>query len=306
MIPRYREALSNAPGIKIMNDHPSTNHTQRPIGVFDSGVGGLTVAKAIHRALPQEKILYLGDTARVPYGTKSKDVIQQYTREILSKMETEDVKAIVVACNTVSALAHEVLVEKKGVVPMIDVLTAGVDATLHHLGSLQQNATKRVVGVLGTTATISSRAYERQLKHAWPNLHVLSQACPLLVPLAEEGWDGQSEVVRHALDTYLEPLQGHPMDALILGCTHYPLFKDAIASELGSSPLIIDSGEAVARTLKLELQKNHLLHSPDESSQNTSDWLECWVTDRPDHVQGLAERILGERIVNVRHLALGS
>lgn len=298
-----------------MNDHPSTNHTQRPIGVFDSGVGGLTVAKAIHRALPQERILYLGDTARVPYGSKSKDVIQQYTREILAKMETEDVKAIVVACNTVSALAHEVLASQKGVAPIIDVLTAGVDATLHHLRSQEQHPMPinpsptnptRTVGVLGTTATIASQAYERQLKHAWPNLRVLSQACPLLVPLAEEGWDGQSEVVRYTLSTYLEPLQNPPMDALILGCTHYPLFKDAIASELSSSPLIIDSGEAVARTLKLELQKNHLLHSPDESSQNTSDWLECWVTDRPDHVQGLAERILGERIANVRHLTLGS
>lgn len=291
-------------------NYPSKKDSQRPIGVFDSGVGGLTVAKAIHRALPHEKILYLGDTARVPYGSKSKDVIQQYTREILAKMETEDVKAVVVACNTVSALAHEILASKKGVIPMIDVLTAGVDATQHHLRSRGHNPTDTgttpFVGVLGTTATITSQAYEQQLKQAWPDLHVFSQACPLLVPLAEEGWDGQSEVVRHTLHTYLEPLQDPPMDALILGCTHYPLFKDAIAAELSSSPIIIDSGEAVAKALTIELEQSHLLRSSDESSQNTSNWLECWVTDRPAHVQGLAERILGEHIPTVGHLTLGS
>lgn len=293
-----------------MNSSPSTHLIQRPIGVFDSGVGGLTVAKAIHHALPQEKILYLGDTARVPYGTKSEDVIQQFTREILDKMETKHVKAVVVACNTVSALAQNVLASQKGHIPMIDVLTAGVESTLHHLESKKHSSTP-VVGVLGTTATITSQAYEQQLKHARPNLHVLTQACPLLVPLAEEGWDGQSDVVRHTLNAYLESFQRSPLDALILGCTHYPLFKDAIATQLRSSspsstPFIIDSGEAVARALTHELDASQLRQSSDASSETPSDWLECLVTDRPDHVQGLAERILGEPIPHVGRLTLGS
>ena len=291
-----------------MSPTPTDELIQRPIGVFDSGVGGLTVAKAIHQALPHEKILYVGDTARVPYGTKSKDAIQQYTREILTKMDAAEVKAIVVACNTVSALAHDVLEERKHVIPMIDVLTAGVEATIEHLYPHKQGKSIPTVGVLGTAATISSNAYEFHLTQRWPELQVRSQACPLLVPLAEEGWDGQSDVVRRTLEVYLEPLQTHSLDAVILGCTHYPLFRDAIEAQLSSSPMIVDSGEAVAESLRAQLQKHGLerLESTSASSSVPStDWLVCWVTDRPDHVQGLAERILGEPITQVSHITLG-
>ncbi len=290
-----------------MSPTPTDELIQRPIGVFDSGVGGLTVAKAIHQALPHEKILYVGDTARVPYGTKSKDVIQQYTREILTKMDAAEVKAIVVACNTVSALAHDVLEEWKDLIPMIDVLTAGVEATIDHLYPHKNSQSIPTVGVLGTAATISSNAYESHLTQRWPELQVRSQACPLLVPLAEEGWDGQSDVVRRTLEVYLEPLQTHSLDAVILGCTHYPLFRDAIEAQLSSSPMIVDSGEAVAQSLRAQLQEHGLerLESTSASSSRPStNWLECWVTDRPDHVQGLAERILGEPITEVAHITL--
>ena len=288
-----------------MSPTPTDKLTQRPIGVFDSGVGGLTVAKAIHEALPHEKILYVGDTARVPYGTKSKDAIQQYTREILTKLDAEEVKAIVVACNTVSALAHDVLEEKRDLIPIIDVLTAGVDATIDALLPQKQGQKTPTVGVLGTAATISSNAYEFHLPQRWPELQVRSQACPLLVPLAEEGWDGQSEVVRRTLEVYLEPLKTESLDAVILGCTHYPLFRDAIEAQLSSSPMIVDSGEAVAQSLQAELTKHELLGLTPVALDSTSDWLECWVTDRPDHVQGLAERILGESITHVSHITLG-
>jgi glutamate racemase len=225
------------------------NMDNRPIGIFDSGVGGLTIASEVMKALPGEKIIYFGDTARVPYGSKSKDTVTRYSRQMVNFLIGKGVKAIVAACNTVCANSLDKLTEEFDI-PIIDVLNPGA---LSCLEATRNN----IVGVIGTEGTINSGAYEKALKSACPDVTVYSKACPLFVPLAEEGWTSNS-VANITTEIYLQELIDKEIDSLLLGCTHYPLLIDCIKRVTGGIN-IINSAVAVAGSLKAFLEENKML-----------------------------------------------
>ena len=225
----------------------------RPIGVFDSGIGGLTVVKALRDLLPNENITYLGDTARVPYGPKSAETVQRYAIELASMLMKENAKALVVACNTVSSVAIPALTEKFPV-PIIGVIEPGARAAL-------EASRNRHIGVIGTRATIRSGAYEKALRAADGNVQVSSQACPLLVPLIEEGLLND-EVTDRMILRYLEPLLKDEIDTLVLGCTHYPLLTNAIGRVLKRQIMIVDSAHNCARAAEEMLDQQSLRAPP--------------------------------------------
>lgn len=253
-----------------------------PIGIFDSGIGGLTVVKAVRKALPGENIIYFGDTARVPYGIKSVDTVRQYALQITDFLLKKKVKMILIACNTVSAAAHDDVKTRCGKIPAIGVIEAGARATVEAGG--------KHVGVIGTLATIGSGAYDRALADLDPGIKLYSRACPLLVPLAEEGWT-DNEIARLTLKSYLDDLKDKKLDSIILGCTHYPLFRDGIAEILNESHTkIIDSAESIALMATEMLSEKKMLKTDGVGS------FECYVSDKPQRFQQLAERFLGEKI----------
>ncbi len=255
------------------------------IGIFDSGIGGLTVAKAVMEALPNENIIYFGDTARVPYGIKSEETVRMYALQITDFLLKKGVKMILIACNTVSASAKKEIIERAGEIPVLDVITAGTDA------AISQKDHKRV-GIIGTLATVNSKAYVQAIQGIDPSIEVIQQAAPLLVPLAEEGWI-DNEVARQTLSFYLDVFKGQEIDSLILGCTHYPLFKDVIPEVLNRSETkIIDSADSIAKTAKQELMRLNLLN-------NSMGTLQCFVSDRPQRFQELAERFLGKELQDI-------
>src|ERR1700724_908951 len=225
----------------------------RPIGVFDSGLGVLTVVKALRDLLPNESISYLGDTARVPYGPKSPETVQRYAIELADMLVKRDAKALVVACNTVSSVALPALM-KNFPVPVIGVIEPGARAAL----AASRN---RRIGVIGTRATIRSGAYEKALRAADPNVKVNSQACPLLVPLIEEGLL-HDEVTDRMILRYLEPLLADEIDTLVLGCTHYPLLTGAMARVLKRQIMIVDSAQNCARAVEEMLDRESLRAAP--------------------------------------------
>ncbi len=225
----------------------------RPIGVFDSGIGGLTVVKAVRDLLPNESISYLGDTARVPYGPKSPETVQRYAIELAGMLIKRDAKALVVACNTVSSVALPALM-KNFPVPVIGVIEPGARAAL-------VASRNRRIGVIGTRATIRSGAYEKALRAADPNVKVTSQACPLLVPLIEEGLL-DDEVTERMILRYLEPLLADEIDTLVLGCTHYPLLTGAMARVLKRQIMIVDSAQNCARAVEEMLDRESLRAAP--------------------------------------------
>jgi len=224
----------------------------RPIGVFDSGIGGLTVVKALRDRLPNETIVYLGDTARVPYGPKSAETVQRYALELAHMLMQKDAKALVVACNTVSSVALPLLTRKFSV-PVIGVIEPGARAAL-------QATCNQHVGVIGTRATIRSGAYEKALRATDNNVRVSSRACPLLVPLIEEGLL-EDDVTDRVIARYLEPLLADGIDTLVLGCTHYPLLSPAIARALGGGVTLVDSAANCATAVQ-EILDRHSLRSP--------------------------------------------
>ncbi|MGH8047879.1 MAG: glutamate racemase, partial [Chthoniobacterales bacterium] len=205
-----------------------------PIGVFDSGIGGLTVAAALQKLLPAERIFYIGDTARVPYGGKSRRTIERYSVEIAGLLLAEQAKLIVVACNTASALGVPRL-KQLFKIPVQGVIDPGAAAAVRASKSGR-------IGVIGTRATIGSRAYEQAIHELSPDAKVFAEACPLLVPLIEEGWF-DDEVTDRILHRYLDPLLGEGIDTLVLGCTHYPLLRDAIGRVAGESVMLVDSAQ---------------------------------------------------------------
>ena len=224
----------------------------RPIGVFDSGIGGLTVVKALCDRLPNETIVYLGDTARVPYGPKSPETVQRYALELAHMLMKKNAKALVVACNTVSSVALPLLT-RKFPIPVIGVIEPGARAALH--------ATRNQhVGVIGTRATVRSGAYEKALRATDNNVRVSSRACPLLVPLIEEGLL-EDDVTDRVIARYLEPLLADGIDTLVLGCTHYPLLSGAIGRALGCEITIVDSAANCAIAVQETLDQ-HSLRSP--------------------------------------------
>ncbi len=260
------------------------------VGIFDSGVGGLTVAHAVRARLPRESILYVGDTARVPYGPKSPDTVRRYAHEIADWLVGQGVKAIVVACNTATAHALESL-QRMLTVPVIGVIEPGARAAVaaDHDGH---------IGVIGTAGTIASGAYERAIRALAPEIDVTASACPLFVPLVEEGW--LDDVVTEAVvRRYLAPLQAARVDALVLGCTHYPLLKPMIARVLGPEVALIDSAEETARELARVLAEHGL-----SASERATPTLRVAVTDAPEAFLRQAVRFLGAPVERIETLAL--
>ena len=261
-----------------MPDEAKTKHDNRPIGLFDSGLGGLTVVRAVRRMFPGEDVIYLGDTARVPYGNRSPETVKQFARQDLAFLERFGIKAAIAACNTVSALALPELQQEPRPFPLGGVIVAGVEAIL---------ATGlRKVAVLGTRGTIASGAYEKALLAADPRLIVRSISCPLFVPVIEEGVTG-GEIVRSVFDLYLSQLLRDPPDVVLLGCTHYPLFRPALTRYLPADTLILDSADAAADYLRRMLERNGLSAEPGRTGT-----AQYYVTDRTPGFERLARRFL--------------
>lgn len=262
----------------------------RAIGIFDSGVGGLTVLRELARALPQEDTIYFGDTARVPYGTKSPDTVIRYSQEIASFLMTRDIKLLVVACNTASAVALPAL-RRQLPIPVVGVIEPGARRAVEVTRS-------GVVGVIGTAGTIRSSAYSRAIKRLNPNISVLAKPCPLFVPLAEEGWT-DNEIARLTAHQYLDELRQAGVDSLVLGCTHYPLLKKIIAEAMGPQVALVDSAEETARTVAAILQEKKLLRPAAEQGNH-----HYYVTDVPAGFIRVGNRFLGGKLGDVYQVSL--
>jgi glutamate racemase len=262
-----------------------------PIGVFDSGIGGLTVVREMIGQLPNESIIYFGDTARVPYGPKSPDTVLRYSREITSYLIGQGVKALVVACNTATAHALPALREEFAI-PIIGVIEPGARA------AVASTRTTRI-GVIGTAGTIKSRAYEKEIKKLLPNANVTAQACALFAPLVEEGWL-DSEVTRAVARNYLAPIVSAEVDTLVLGCTHYPLMKTVIGNVVGREVRLIDSAYETARETGQVLRASGLeMDIPDSARYRFI------ASDAPDTFLALGQTFLGSSIDRVETLTLG-
>jgi glutamate racemase len=262
----------------------------RPIGVFDSGIGGLTVVRELMALLPHESIVYFGDTARVPYGTKSPEVVRSFALQDTRFLLKQGVKLVVVACHTASSVALEDLSGAFSI-PVYGVIEPGVDAAL--------KATRNdKIGVIGTRGTILSGTYEKKLAARRENVRVESQACPLFVPLVEEGWlDG--EVTRSIAAVYLKPFKEKGIDTLILGCTHYPLLKTVIRDFFGNGICLIDSAEETAKTIRDGLCADGLENAPDQAPDHR-----FFVSDIPAHFQKIGEQCLGRPLNSVTQVNL--
>jgi glutamate racemase len=262
-----------------------------PVGVFDSGIGGLTVAHEVIRQLPHESIIYFGDTARVPYGPKSPDTVRRYSREIAEFLRGEGVKGIVIACNTATAHALTALREELDM-PVIGVVEPGARAAV--------KATKRGhIGVIGTVGTIKSGAYERAIRALDPDVLITARACPLFVPLVEEGWTDH-DATRLVAQEYLAPLIAAEIDTLVLGCTHYPLLKPLLRDVLGPSVALIDSAEETAAETARTLDAKNM--AADANADPTYRFV---ASDDPLQFLQLGQRFLGGTMEGVEIRTLG-
>ena len=264
---------------------------RKPIGVFDSGIGGLTVVKSLMQELPHEAIIYFGDTARVPYGSKSKSTIVKFSMENVEFLLRFGVKCIVIACNTSSSWALPTL-RRYFKVPIIGVIRPGARA------AVGQTRTKRI-GVIGTEATIKSRAYELEIKRLDRSMAVFSQSCPLFVPMVESGWLNGA-ISSQIASTYLESLIRHRIDTLILGCTHYPLLASVIQRAVGSRVTCVDSATQTAAEVK-----GLLAWSESFSPSRVRPRHRFFVTDEPGHFVALGEQFLGQSIRSVERVKHG-
>ncbi|RPI63765.1 MAG: glutamate racemase [Planctomycetaceae bacterium] len=262
---------------------------EQPVGVFDSGLGGLTVVRELTRTMPGEDIIYLGDTARVPYGSKSLETVRRFSLECANFLLRFSPKLIVVACNTATAAAIEILREHCPV-EVVDVIGPGA--------SLAVERTDKSIGVIATEATIASGAYQRAIAAIDPNRKVMAQACPLLVPIVEEGRDENDPIVRAALMDYLRELQRFRPGAMILGCTHYPLLKDAIGQVMGPDVALISSAHGAAIDAQRRMGLSGLL-----SSRSYGGRLRCFSTDNPQRFARLGERFGARQINEVEHVS---
>ncbi len=262
----------------------------QPIGVFDSGVGGLTVLSELTRTLPGERFFYLGDTARVPYGTKSRETVTRYSIEIANYLiARHDIKMLVVACNTASSLALPAL-RKIYKIPVVGM----VEPCVRRVASLPR---RDAIGVIGTSGTIRSGAYEQALRAALPAARVYCQPCPLLVSLAEEGWM-EKPVTRAVIAEYLAPFRESPPDAMILGCTHYPVLKKPIREILGDGTVLVDSGEEAARVVDTLVAESGMKRERGEAE------VRFLVTDDPDRFARVGEAFFGRALTSVEGVAL--
>ncbi len=253
-----------------------------PIGIFDSGIGGLTVVKELIRLMPEEDLVYFGDTARVPYGTRSVKLIRQYALEDAAFLEQYGIKILIVACNTASAVAVDLLKSTLDI-PVTGVIGPGVTAAVN-------KSKNNRIGVIGTTATVNSLAYNKKIKEINPEAEVYGQPCPILVPLVEEGWINE-EITRLTVRKYLEPLLLKGIDTIILGCTHFPVIRDLIQEEAGVDIALIDSGQEAAKIVQ---EMTDGSEGKDEKTNKGN--FKCYVSDMPDKFDEVGTRFLGKPI----------
>ena len=263
-----------------------------PIGIFDSGVGGLTVFRAIEQRLPNESLIYLGDTARIPYGVRSAETIERYSLECANFVHSRGVKAIVIACNTASALAANYL-RSQFDIPITGVIRPGSRRAV-------EKTRNGHIGVIATEATVGSGAYERAMLAIRNGLEITSRACPLFVPLAEEGWVNHP-VTRQVAEEYLAELRSSSVDTLVLGCTHYPILRPVIERTMGAHINYVDSGEAVADEIAKLLEERNLIRKDDQPRVE-----EFYVTDSADRFRRVAELFLGRPLESVATVKLGA
>lgn len=270
---------------------PTETSRNLPIGVFDSGVGGLTVVRALMERLPLEHLIYYGDTARVPYGVKSRATIEHYSAQIVAFLLAARVKALVIACNTIAAVAGDAIRAQAGGMPVIDVIAAGAKAAL---------ATSRNghIAVIATNTTVNSNAYARAIHAQNPDTLVRTQATPLLVPLVEEGWLDH-EVTRLTVREYLKPLLVDDIDTLVLGCTHFPLLKPLIGKE-AQNVALVDSAITTAEATAQALAQAGLLNT-----ENDSPDYRFYVSDIPLRFRTIGERFLGRSMEQIEMVSLG-
>jgi glutamate racemase len=274
-------ALALAHGRARPAGRAALDNRARPIGVFDSGIGGLTVLKALVELLPHEDFIYLGDTARLPYGTKSREVIAQYSRENTGFLLAKGIKMLVIACNTSSAIALEEIA-RDTVVPVIGVIEPGARAAV-------QASRSGKIGVIGTEATIASGAYTHIIQRLRAGAEIYTRACPLLVPLVEEGWT-EGEVAERTVAYYLESLKQSGIDTLLLGCTHYPLLASLFGRVLGPRVRLVDSASATAAAVRARLGALGLLRREGRGR------LGFFVTEAPDRFVRVGRRFLGPQV----------
>lgn len=261
-----------------------------PIGVFDSGVGGLTVVREIMRQMPEERLVYFGDTARVPYGTKSKDTIVRYTRQNIRFLMTQDVKAIVIACNTATAFALEI-VEQELKIPVMGVIHAGAKTAVE--------ATRNgKIGIIGTEGTIRSGVYTKMMEEMRDDIEVIGKSCPLFVPLVEEGLLHDS-VTDEIASRYLSELKGKFIDTLVLGCTHYPLLRSTVGRVMGPEVTLVNPAYETALELKQVLSECQLLNNTDEPFQ---DKYHFYVSDLAEKFTNFASSILPDQIKQTKKI----
>lgn len=265
------------------------NSTQ-PIGIFDSGIGGLTVLKQIHAVLPAEDTIYLGDTARVPYGIRSPETVTRYSFENARFLLSRNIKLLVIACNTASSVSLEAI-RNTFPAPVIGVIEPGAKAAARATHN-------RKIGIIGTDATIRSNAYAKAIHAADPSIEVTGLPCPLFVPLVEEGWT-RGEIVELTAKKYLHSIKEVGIDTLVLGCTHYPLLKEVISDIMGDAVTLIDSAIETAKEIKTTLGSQSLL-----SDRDLPHVREFYVTDSPQRFLDVGERFLGERIRHIQQIKL--
>lgn len=266
---------------------------KRPIGVFDSGLGGLTVLHEMKALFPNESFVYFGDCGRIPYGTKSRDTVSKYTIQDIQFLLTKDVKMIVIACNTASAYGYEVARQNFDI-PIFEVVSPGARAAL----DVTRNGH---IGVIGTQATISTGVYEKainRLKDKNAELKIFSKKCPLFVSLAEEGW-WDNDIAGQVAGIYLEELKNSAVDTLILGCTHYPLLHDTISKVMGEDVKLVSSGKTVSKELKAYMEKNDMCAGEDAVQQ-----IQYYTSDSIQKFIELGESFLGEKIHNTYNVEI--
>lgn len=263
---------------------------KRPIGVFDSGLGGLTVLKEINKCLPHEDVIYFGDTARVPYGPRSKETIIKYTFQAINFLMTRDVKAIVIACNTATARALAEANEKYDI-PIIGVVEAGARTAA-------QYTKNKVIGVIGTSGTINSKAYNKAIKSIDNKIKVIGKACPLFVPLVEEGW-ANKEISSTAAHMYLDSLVERGIDSLVLGCTHYPILKRTIGEAVGSQIKLINPAKETALDLKKILENKDIINKSEEQGVCT-----YFVSDINEQFSKVAGEFLKRKITDLEKIEI--
>lgn len=264
----------------------------RPIAVFDSGIGGLTVLKEIMEQLPGEDIVYFGDTARIPYGTRSKEIVIKYVIESFNFLMTKDIKAIVIACNTASSLAL-IEAQEKFDLPIIGVVGPGAKASI----STTKN---NVIGVIGTEGTINSNAYQATIRQSLPTAELIGIACPLFVPIVEEGWEN-TDVAHVAALKYLLELKEHNIDTLILGCTHYPALRYTISKVMGESVTLVNPAYETAKATKIILKEKGLLNEKLDGGS-----YKYYVSDDPDKFKRIGGNLIRKNIGIVEKVSLDS